>query len=209
MAESFLVFPTYDVLTTVFVVLNIVVGFLHGYKAERAMESLRKLSSPKATVLRRQRPLSSKLEREVPSSEVVVGDIVILRAGQVVPADIRLFRTFDLQINESLLTGESLPALKTSEVMPHEDIRSIQLGSFINIAYSGTLVVKGEGYGIVYATGMSTEMGKLAEALGKSPKRMGCQKSDKPHPSRGKRIKVLVKRFLGLNNTSPLQKRHI
>lgn len=164
------------------------------------MQSLLKLSSPKATIIRQLYHRQEQKEKEVSNSEVVVGDIVVLHTGQVVPADIRLFRTSDLQINEALLTGECLPALKSSEVMSCEDIRNAPLGNFVNIAYSGTVVTKGEGYGIVYATGMNTEMGKLASALGNRGRaRRSTWRA---------RIKLLTRRILGLSNTSPLQRRY-
>ena len=157
------------------------------------MQSLRKLSSPKANLIR------SKTDLQIPSSDVVTGDIIHLQTNQIVRADLRLFKTFDLQIDESFLTGESLPALKTAEIMPFEDVENVTLSRFVNIAYSGTVVTKGEGYGIVYATGMKTEIGKLANELSGT--------SQEPQQCFRTRLKRLLKRILGYSNTSPLQRR--
>jgi P-type Na+/K+ transporter len=186
--------------------INIVVGLFYSYKAERAIQGLRKLSSSKATVIRHNAQQTKY--SEVPTSDVVVGDIVMLRAGQVVPGDLRLFQTFDLRINESILTGECLAVLKTEEILPEQDDAHLQLGNYINIAYSGTMVTKGEGYGIVYATGLSTQIGKIAESLRTS---RSAHDGDTSSSGRSKRcrIKFPMKRVLGLRNSSPLQKRHV
>jgi len=168
------------------------------------MEYLQMLSSPKATVIRHS-SIETKAS-EIPNCDVVVGDVVNLHAGQIVPADVRLFRTCDLQINESLLTGEALPALKGWEVLPQEDASGVHLGDYVNIAYAGTLITKGKGYGIVYAIGMKTEIGKLSQALGGrhiENRRTG----DEGKQSKYSTIVFVVKRVLGLYNTSPLQKR--
>jgi len=153
------------------------------------MESLKKLSSPTATVLRNGTAVVS-----VATSEVAVGDIVELRTGQVVPADLRLFSTFDLQIDESLLTGESLAVLKGTEVLPKDRGEFPSIGECSNLAFAGTVVTNGQGCGIVYATGMKTEMSKMAKTLGGS--RVA---------SKDKRNHTVAKKLLGLYNLSPLQ----
>ena len=165
------------------------------------MESLRKLSSPTATVIRRHHGHSTTVS--IPTSDIVIGDIVELRTGQVVPADLRLFHTSNLEIDESLLTGESLAVLKVTDILSTDDGDDAPLGDCYNLAYSGTVVTKGRGKGIVYATGMNSEIGKIAEALGenKSPK-----KSSVPtKKSRATRLMIVIKKVLGLYNTSPLQ----
>jgi P-type Na+/K+ transporter len=147
-------------LTLAFVAANIGIGFFHEYQAERAMEWLKKLSSHTATVLR------CGTVKSTVTSEVAVGDIVELRTGQIVPADLCLFWTFDLQIDESLLTGESLAVLKGTEVLPKDRGESPSKGECSNLAFAATVVTNGQGRGIVYATGMKTEMSKMAETLG-------------------------------------------
>jgi len=164
------------------------------------MESLRKLSSPTATVVRRHLGHANVLS--VPTSNIVIGDIVELRTGQVVPADLRLFHTSNLEIDESLLTGESLPILKATDILTPADGDDAPLGDCYNLAYSGTVVTKGRARGIVYATGMKSEIGKIADAIvGKKPSRP----NDTPRKTRKQRLVIILKKILGLYNTSPLQ----
>lgn len=164
------------------------------------MESLRSLSSPTATVLRLHNGHSTLVS--IPTSNIVIGDIVELRAGQVAPADLRLFSASNLEIDESLLTGESLAVLKATEILvPGADGDDAPLGDCFNLAYSGTVVTKGRGQGIVYATGMNSEIGKIAEALGDKP----TKKTTAPKKSLSQRLVILVKKLLGLYNVSPLQ----
>jgi len=138
------------------VVLNVVLGVLQEGKAEKALESLRAMSSPSAKVRRN----GSRLI--VPVSEVVPGDIVELEAGDFVCADMRLIEVASLRIEEAALTGESVAAEKSADSLPDENI---VLGDRINMAYSGTGVVYGRGTGVVTATGMQTEMGKIAASI--------------------------------------------
>src|SRR5215471_14344919 len=166
------------------------------------MDSLRNLSSPMATVIRHKPnyPNSTKVA-SIPTSNVVVGDIVKLRTGQVVPADIRLFHTYNLQIDESLLTGESLAALKGTERLSPDERADPPIGDCLNVAYSGTIITRGRGRGIVYATGMNTEMGKIAETLGGS---QATFRDFKKSLRAG--VVLIITMILGLYNTSPLQK---
>jgi Na+-exporting ATPase len=163
------------------------------------MESLRKLSSPSATVIRRQNGRTTTIS--IPTSDIVVGDIVELRTGQVVPADLRLFHTSTLEIDESLLTGESLPIMKATDVLTPSDGDDAPLGDCFNLAYSGTVVTKGRGRGIVYATGMNSEIGKIADALASKK----TSRSNVPRKSTKQRLVIALKKVLGLYNTSPLQ----
>ena len=163
------------------------------------MESLRKLSSPSATVIRTHHGVSNVVS--IPTSDIVIGDLVELRTGQVVPADLRLFNTSNLEIDESLLTGESLAVLKATDILSPADGDDAPLGDCFNLAYSGTVVTKGRGRGIVYATGMKSEIGKIAEALGGSKPK----KTERTKKSLGQRAVIVVKKVLGLYNTSPLQ----
>ena len=145
-------------LITVILLLNGVFGFIQEYKAEKAIEALKKMATPRAKVVRNGRTV------EIPATELVPGDVVILEEGDAVPADIRLVEVRGLTIDESLLTGESAPVVKTCEALPEETA----LADRGNMAYMGTLVVKGHGKGIVVATGMQTEMGKIAREISES-----------------------------------------
>ena len=148
------------------VMLNGVVGFLQEYQAERAMEALKKMTSPSARVLRDGEP------RESPAAEVVPGDVVLLAVGDVVAADLRLTDARALRINEAALTGESEPAPKTTE--PIDDLDGSLVAERRNVAFKGTAVTYGRGAGVVVATAMGTEIGKIADLLqahgaGKTP----------------------------------------
>ena len=138
------------------VLLNSVIGLIQEGKAEEALKSLEKLSAPAAKVVRKGQV------SVIPSREIVPGDIVLLDAGDKVPADIRLIETHSLECNESSLTGESLPVGKNADVdLPVGTV----LAERTNIAYSGTVVTAGRGRGIAVATGMNTEMGRIAGAI--------------------------------------------
>ena len=135
------------------ILLNSVVGVVQEDKARKAIEALKQLTSPKALVRRDGR------EMEIPGEELVPGDIVILEAGRQVPADLLLLQAVNLKIEESALTGESVPVEKTDQE-PKGEIRSI--GDRTNMAFMSTQVTYGRGEGIVTATGMDTEIGKIA-----------------------------------------------
>lgn len=140
------------------VVVNATVGFIQEYRAERAMEKLKGLVSTEAVVIRDGETL------RIPASELTLGDMVIIEEGDNVPADLRLIETYDLRIDESALTGESIPVRKTHE--NPEDERDV-------IAFMDSNVVSGRGKGAVIATGMETSMGKIARMIqedeGKTP----------------------------------------
>ncbi len=144
------------VIIFVVILLNAVMGTVQESRAEAAMEALKKLSAPGANVMR------GGAMRVVKSAEVVPGDIVLLAAGDHVPADIRLISSASLRIDESMLTGESVPAEKSAESALAEET---PLAERVNMAYSGTSVVYGRGAGVVVTTGMNTEIGKIAGAL--------------------------------------------
>ncbi len=140
----------------VIVVINAVVGFIQEYRAEKAMEALKKMAAPTATVLR------DGVPGTVPASELVPGDLVILEAGRVVPADLRIIEAAHLKIEEAALTGESVPVEKIVDALPEE---GLSLGDRKNMAYKGTFVTYGRGMGVVAAIGMATEFGKIAAML--------------------------------------------
>jgi P-type Na+/K+ transporter len=185
------------------VAANVGIGFFQEFRAERTMESLRKLSSPTATVIRRRQGHSDFLS--IPTSDIVIGDIVELRTGQVVPADLRLFHTSNLEIDESLLTGESLAVLKATDILTPADGDDAPLGDCFNLAYSGTVVVKGRAKGIVFATGMNSEIGKIARVLGGEPSSTTQKPSPRIKKPLSTRLAIATKKVLGLYNTSPLQ----
>ncbi|MDH6363586.1 Ca2+-transporting ATPase [Enterococcus sp. PF1-24] len=138
------------------VVINAIMGVFQESKAEQAIEALKKMSTPNANVLRDGHTLSVK------STDLVPGDIVLLEAGDVVPADLRLIEAASLKIEEAALTGESVPVEKTITVL---DVEDIGIGDRINMAYSNSNVTYGRGKGVVVNTGMSTEVGKIANML--------------------------------------------
>jgi Ca2+-transporting ATPase len=139
------------------VVLNGIVGFVQEYRAEQALDALKRMSSPTARVVRDGETVL------VPAPEVVPGDLVRLDAGDVVTADLRLLEARSLRINEAALTGESEPAEKTADPLP--DVPEGVLADQRNIAFNGTAVVYGRGLGVVVTTGMSTALGRVAELL--------------------------------------------
>ncbi len=139
------------------IVLNAVIGVAQEFKAEKAVEALAKMTTP-SSLVRRDGEIM-----EINSEEVVPGDIVILDAGRYVPADLRLIDSANLQIEESALTGESVPSSKDSSVLL-EDPKT-PLGDKINMAFASTLTTYGRGEGVVVATAMETEIGKIAKIL--------------------------------------------
>ncbi|WP_427158174.1 cation-translocating P-type ATPase [Aliinostoc sp. HNIBRCY26] len=145
------------------IVINTAIGFFTEYKAIRSMEALQKLSSTTAKVRR-----NGRLQ-EIPAVELVPGDIVIVESGDAIAADLRIIEAANLQVNESSLTGESLPVGK--DVQPLD--ADIPLAEHHNMLYKGTALTRGSGSGVVVATGMKTELGhisELAQKAGKSDK---------------------------------------
>ncbi len=140
----------------VIVILNAVVGVIQESKAEQALAALKKMSAPNAQVIRGGHQVT------VPSREIVGGDIVLLEAGNYVPADVRLFESVNLKVEEASLTGESVPVEKNAAIVLDRDI---PLGDRKNTAFMGTLVTYGRGKGLVTGTGMSTQIGLIAQML--------------------------------------------
>jgi P-type Ca2+ transporter type 2C len=141
---------------TVIVLFAVLLGFFQEYRASRALEALKEMGAPVARAVR------DGQEAVVPTRDLVPGDIVLLRAGDRVPADTRVTQAVNLTIEEGALTGESEPVQKTID--PFDDPR-LPLGDRRNMTYAGTLVVYGRGRGLVVATGMSTEFGRIAQMV--------------------------------------------
>ncbi|WP_205510043.1 calcium-translocating P-type ATPase, PMCA-type [Longitalea arenae] len=146
-----------DMIVILFIiVINAIVGFVQEYRAEKAMEALKKMSAAHVRVRR------NKRVEQIPAAEVVPGDIVLLEAGDMVGADLRIRESHALKIEEASLTGESQAVDKSADALTTEDV---PLGDRINMAYKSTLVTAGNGTGVVVATGMQTEIGKIAGML--------------------------------------------
>ncbi len=137
------------------VIVNAIIGFIQEEKAESAIESLKKMMSTQATVLRDSSWIS------MDSVHLVVGDIIRLQSGDKVPADVRIFSCRDLQVDESALTGESVPVIKSEKVLDPHTI----LADRRNMAYSGTLVTYGQARAVVVSTGDKTETGRISEMI--------------------------------------------
>jgi Ca2+-transporting ATPase len=142
----------------IIVVLNGIIGFVQEYRADRAMQALKKLATPTTRVRREQQvvPLSTL--------DLVPGDIVLLEAGDLLPADLRLIEAVQLKVDESALTGESIPVDKQTDPL---DDPKLSLGDRRNMAYKGTLLTYGRGTGVVIGTGLQTELGQIASLLHK------------------------------------------
>ncbi len=146
-----------SVIILLVIVLNAVIGVIQEYKAEKAVEALQKMTTPKSVVRR------DGVIKEINSEEVVPGDIIILDAGRFVSADLRLIESANLQIEESALTGESVPTSKNANAL-FEDPKT-PVGDKANMAFLSTLVTYGRGEGVVVATAMDTEIGMIAKIL--------------------------------------------
>ncbi|MDN5347335.1 MAG: P-type Ca2+ transporter type [Clostridia bacterium] len=158
---SFFLGEIADAITIIaIVIINAVLGFIQEYRAEKSLASLQKMAAPEARVIR-----DGEL-RQIPASEVVPGDILILEAGDRVAADGLLLEAVNLQAEEAALTGESLPVGKRTGALEGQ----VPLGDRRNMVFSGTSITRGRGRAVVVATGMSTEMGKIAGLLGEVKK---------------------------------------
>ncbi|KAF8660097.1 hypothetical protein AX16_001655 [Volvariella volvacea WC 439] len=178
------------------IILNTTVGFFQEYRAEKTMDSLRQLSSPTAVVIRNGESIA------VPAKNVVPGDVVMIKTGDVVPADLRLVAISNLEVSEQLLTGESVPVVKSIETFKSEDL-DIPIGDRTNLCYASTVVTKGRGTGIVIGTAMNTQIGRIAEAIGS--KKTGLAQDGPDERPWYKRAYDKTMTLLGLRNGTPLQ----
>ncbi|KAL8899427.1 MAG: hypothetical protein Q9207_006212 [Kuettlingeria erythrocarpa] len=188
------------------IILNIIVGFFQEFNAEKTMDSLRSLSSPTAVAIRSGNAIV------VPTAEIVLGDMVELKTGDTVPADVRLLEAVNFETDEALLTGESLPVSKDAEATFDPDTGA---GDRLNVAFSSSTITKGRARGIVFATGMKTEIGTIATALraqGRKTRPVKRKPDGSARPHRyaeawGLTAGDFVGNFLGVNVGTPLQRK--
>ncbi|MFZ5885399.1 MAG: cation-translocating P-type ATPase [Chloroflexota bacterium] len=145
-----------SIVIAVIVLFAVLLGFIQEYRAERAIDALRQMAAPTATVLR------DGEEVKIPARDVVPGDVVILHMGDRIPADGRVIESVNLQVEEAALTGESVPVEKHTAPLPTQDL---PVGDRRNMVYAGTAVTYGRGRALIVATGMQTEFGKIAQLL--------------------------------------------
>lgn len=144
------------------VLINAVLGVVQESKAEKAIAALQEIAAATSKVIR------SGHQKTIKSEDLVTGDLIILEAGDSVPADARIIECASMKVEEAALTGESVPVTKSEEILQAEDGKEIPLGDRKNMVYMGSTVVYGRGKAIVTGTGMETEMGKIADALAKA-----------------------------------------
>lgn len=150
------------IIIMIVVILNASLGVYQESKAEKAIEALQQMAAATSKVLRDGKIVSLK------SEDIVVGDIILLEAGDAVPADGRIIENASMKIEEAALTGESVPVTKALEILGMGENKEVSLGDRKNMVYMGSTVVYGRGKAVVCATGMNTEMGKIADALAKA-----------------------------------------
>lgn len=145
----------------IIVFLMAILGFIQEYRAEKTVEALKKLTAPKAKVIRR------GIVKIIEAQNIVPGDIVVLEEGDRIPSDLRLLETFNLYVDESSFTGESVPVSKNADLILSE---KTPIHDRKNMVFMGTFVVRGKGKGVTVATGMNTELGRIAKAVQEAPK---------------------------------------
>lgn len=160
------------------VVLNAILGFFQEYKAETAIAALKKMISLKAIVIR------SGIQKEVPASELVPGDLIVLKTGEKIAADARIIESINLQTQEASLTGESLPVIKKTGTFK----RTVPIADQANMVFSSTIITKGRGKAIVTNTGINTQIGKIAKLI----------KEAKPEPTPLQKKLSHLSGFLGI-----------
>jgi Ca2+-transporting ATPase len=148
--------PLDSLAIVVIVLLNGVIGFVQEFRAERALAALKMLVPRSARIRRGGQTMT------VPASQLIPGDIVLVEAGNLLPADLRLVEAIQLRVDEAALTGESVPVEKHTDSLTTVEL---PVGDRLNMAYKGTVVTYGRATGVVIATGMATELGKIAALL--------------------------------------------
>ena len=160
--EGHMGFPSDVVIILAVVLINAILGIFQESKAEKAIEALQEIAAATSKVIRDGRQITVK------SEDLVIGDIIVLEAGDAVPADARIIECASMKIEEAALTGESVPVTKQEEVLTAGANGDVALGDRKNMVFMGSTVVYGRGKAVVCATGMETEMGKIADALSKA-----------------------------------------
>lgn len=183
--------------------VNIVIGFFQTLQAEKTIDSLRTLGFPTCNVYRDGATIN------IQTADLVPGDIVDLNTGDSVPADIRLIEAVNLEADEALLTGEAIPMSKSPKLTFDEDTGP---GDRLNVVYSSTTITKGRGRGVVFATGMFTEIGAIASALNSDGKIIVDQQDSRPSllsyvKQAGRMMRNWIGEFLGLTVGTPLQRK--
>lgn len=189
------------------IIINVVVGTFQEYQASKTMASLKSLGTPSAHTIRDGQDVN------IPSGDLVPGDIVLIKTGDTVPADLRLFDAMNLETDEALLTGEALPIAKEPEAIYDTD--DVPVGDRLNLAFSSSNVTKGRSRGIVIATGMYTEIGAIADGMQDKTKKI---KEAKRRPdgtvawyswpiAYGVSARDMVSGFLGVTGGTPLQRK--
>ena len=160
--NSHFAFPTDVVIILAVVLINAILGVLQESKAEKAIEALQEMSKAQSKVLRDGKQVS------IASEDLVIGDVIILEAGDAVPADARIIECASMKVEEAALTGESVPVDKKVEALTVGENGDVALGDRKNMVFMGSTVVYGRGKAVITGTGMNTEMGKIADALAKA-----------------------------------------
>lgn len=150
------------IIIMIVVIINAVLGVVQENKAEKAIAALQEIAAATSKVIRDEQQITIR------SEELVTGDVIVLEAGDAVPADARIIECASMKIEEAALTGESVPVTKTDDILTAENGKDISLGDRKNMVYMGSTVVYGRGCAIVTHTGMNTQMGKIADSLAKA-----------------------------------------
>jgi magnesium-transporting ATPase (P-type) len=190
------------------ILINVVIGFFQDLQAARTIASLKSLSSATAQLVRDGKPAST-----TEASQLVPGDIIELKVGDNVPADARVIEAVNLEADEALLTGESLPVRKDPEEVYDDEL--LGPGDRLNVVFSSSVITKGRGRAIVFATGMCTEIGAIAAALGDQGGKKRTLKRDENGKASigsyfafaGGKIWDWIGEFLGLTVGTPLQRK--
>ncbi len=149
------------IVISIIIIINTLIGYFQEYRAEAALEALMARAAPEAVVVRKPEGRDDYIEMNIPASELVPGDILLLSEGAKVPADARLIEAYNFEVDEAMLTGESFSVPKTKEVIDGEK----PVAERRNLVYGGTVITRGRGRAIIYATGANTEMGEIATLI--------------------------------------------
>ncbi|KAI9096256.1 hypothetical protein DFS34DRAFT_695372 [Phlyctochytrium arcticum] len=199
------------IVLAVVIATNTGIGFAQEYSSENTMAALKKLSAPSARVIR-----GGRLDT-ISSHQVVPGDIVVVEEGDQIPADLRLFEVVNLEIDEMLLTGESMPVRKNANTLHAAgDEKTISTGDRINMAFSSTTITRGRGKGVVVSTGLCTEVGRIAKLLnadadsapGAEFNQHDAENGPKGPPTLANRFRMMLRKLPGFKKSqkTPLQR---